>query len=72
MKTYRVKYTVYLKDGSFSNRETLVKKSFTAAHAMVRLEGYVKRKTPQFSHLHVYDCREDILSQFGDIFGRSF
>ena len=59
MSDYRVKYTVYLKDSSFTNRETIVKNCFTAAHAMVKLEKYLIKKEPNFDRMHVYYCKTD-------------
>ncbi len=63
--TVLVKVTVYFKDGSFTNKEILVKNAMSEVHAQVKLEKHLKKKYQNFRNMHVYEVREDFLSKFG-------
>ena len=64
MNTYTIKYTLYFKDGSFTNRETNVKNCMSGVHAQVKLEAWLKRKHPEFDRIHVFYCEMEIMSYF--------
>lgn len=74
MKTYIIDYCVYLNDGYFESHTMKVKNAPGEAVAKVRLEGYLKKKWPNFNRLVVYKCREDILGGMGmnGLFGNIF
>jgi hypothetical protein len=63
--TYIVKATVYFNDGSFTNKKIRVKNAMSEAHAQVKLEGYFKRRYPEFEKMHVYQVMPDPFDMFG-------
>lgn len=72
MKTFLIEYEVYGKDGLIKEGEMRVKNQQNEMYAKTGLEDYLKRKYPDFSCMVVKSCKEDIVSNFGDIFGGDF
>jgi hypothetical protein len=73
MKTYSVKYEIYLTNGSvIKDKEMNVKKCTNGVDAQVKLEKYLKKKYDNFKQLIVQSCKEDTMSAFNDMFGDIF
>lgn len=71
-KKYIIKYKIILEDSEpLDNKEIKISNCMSSFHAQVRLEEYLQKKYINFKKLIVYECKEDILAQFGDMFGSS-
>ena len=73
-KSFRIKYTVKCKLQNFFKKEMLVKHCMSEMHAKTKLDSYCKKKYGiEYICILIVSCREeDVLGQFGDIFGKEF
>lgn len=68
-KTYIIKYEVQFTDNSgLFGKEIKIKNCVSEIHAKIELEKYLQRKYPMFKQLIINSCKEDILSNFSNIF----
>ena len=68
---YNVSYSIYNSNGGMiKSGEMIVKNSFTPVEALVRLEGYLKRKHSDFGNMvvHSHKLHEEPKWPFGDVF----
>jgi hypothetical protein len=69
-KTYIIDYSAYDIDGILLKTGTIkVKNRVMEIDAKVSLEGYLRRKIPNFHRMVVTGCREDSPWFFGELFG---
>lgn len=71
-KNYLITYTVKSKSGSIlrDRKKIKVKNRVNDFDAQVKLEGFMKKKHPDFGLLIVHDCKEE--NPFNNMFGDSF
>ena len=62
--TYIIEYCVYFGIDNHRTGEIKVKNCMSNAHAKVKLEKYLSRKTTDFKKLVVYECTKDISGIF--------
>ena len=73
MKTYLIKYDVFLYTGILTDKVIRVKRKHNELEATTSLEGYLKRKHGKsFLRLEIISCREDSPSNIFDLFSGIF
>ena len=57
---YTIEYNIEFDDDSkFYNKKIKIKNCMSILHAKVKLEGYLKKKYPNFKKLIVINCEKD-------------
>ena len=71
MKTYKIDYEIYFKNGTHEHKKPMkIHNCIGELHAKVRLEEFLKKKYPKFEKLVVFSCKDDInMKNFFDMFG---